>query len=100
MGPLLAKYTTAEKQMQNGWQGRARMSVGIPLRVRVAEAAYLDVPKWVVDAAEERIAKANAEGSKWAFYDEREADDDMVSFRAPTEWVNPIFAKQKAKEAE
>lgn len=42
---LFAKYTTAEKQLNNGWQGRARMSVGLCVRVNAARNNGLELPK-------------------------------------------------------
>lgn len=95
LGRMCAEYATPSKQLNNGWQGRNRMSVGIKMREVVAQEAVLIVPKDLWEASAERIAKANAEGSKWAFHIELDdtEDDAIVVLRAPQTFTQEVLAK-------
>lgn len=88
----LAKFATAEKQLTNGWQGRARMSAGICLRIKVARNGSLAVPRALWEVGKARLEATNsralAEGGNAARFvewtiDEGEDEGDEVVFLRP-----------------
>lgn len=90
IGQQFAKYTTPEKRLANGWQGRARMSVGIALRIAAAKNNGLDMSK---DMYDYMTAKLNDDNKRFeaAGKPERMVDweiheeiDDVVAVKPAT----------------
>lgn len=87
----LAKFATAEKQLTNGWQGRARMSAGICLRIKVARNGSLAVPRALWEVGKARLeatnTRAKAEGGnmsrfvEWTIDEGEDEGDEMVFLR-------------------
>lgn len=105
LGAELAKYTTAEKQMRNGWEGRARMSIGLALRIRAAEQNALIVPTDLYNEGVQRLdatnKRANAEGGNRAHFVDwsSEQEDDLVFLTpvgADADCFKAILAKKEA----
>ena len=61
-GDLFAKYTTADKRTTNGWQGRARMSTGLAVRLSAARNNGLSLHR---DDYNAMCAKLDADNKRY-----------------------------------
>lgn len=105
----LAKFSTADKQLSNGWQGRARMSTGICLRIKVARNNALAVPRAIWEAGLTRLEATNkrctesgnmARFVEWTVDDEEERDE-VVFLRPAGEdkgWFEATIEKHEGNK--
>lgn len=84
LGDQWDKWTSPEKQMRNGWQGRARMSISLPLRIHAARENGLNLPRELynrmaakLEADNKRFIEAEKHGRvvEWEIFEEL---DDVV----------------------